>query len=89
MMSENDLETMYNKLTELSQSKDFEVTDENRTVALFRVGIEYGAANLGFPTMVFLISKMLTTSLGIMSSDETETFEDALNEFKEYGQIRH
>ena len=88
-MRENDLETMYNELTELSQSKYFDITDATRTVALFRVGVEYGATTIGFPSMAFLMSKMLTTALGIMSGDETQTFEDILDDFQEQEQTSH
>ena len=88
-MRENDLEIMYNKLTELSQSKDFDISDETRTVAIFRVAVECGATTIGFPSMAFLMSKMLTTALGIMSGDKTQTFEDILDDFQEQEQTSH
>jgi hypothetical protein len=88
-MRENDLEIMYNKLTELSQSKDFDISDATRTVAIFRVAVECGATTIGFPSMAFLMSKMLTTALGIMSGDKTQTFEDILDDFQEQEQTSH
>lgn len=89
MMRENDLEIMYNELTELSKSEDFDLTGATRTVAIFRVAIECGATTIGFPSMAFLMSKMLTTALGIMSGDETQTFEDILDDFQEQEQTSH
>ena len=89
MMRENDLETMYNELTELSKSEDFDLTGATRTVAIFRVAVECGATTVGFPSMAFLMSKMLTTALGIMSGDETQTFEDILDDFQEQEQTSH
>ena len=88
-MRENDLEIMYNKLTELSQSKDFDISDATRTVAIFRVAVECGATTIGFPSMAFLMSKMLTTALGIMSGDKTQAFEDILDDFQEQEQTSH
>ena len=88
-MRENDLEIMYNKLTELSQSKDFDISDATRTVAIFRVAVECGATTIGSPSMAFLMSKMLTTALGIMSGDKTQTFEDILDDFQEQEQTSH
>tara|TARA_R110000796_G_scaffold227922_3_gene344904 strand:+ start:628 stop:897 length:270 start_codon:yes stop_codon:yes gene_type:complete len=89
MMRENDLETMYNELTEISKSEDFDLTGATRTVAIFRVAVECGATTVGFPSMAFLMSKMLTTALGIMSGDETQTFEDILDDFQEQEQTSH
>ena len=89
MMRENDLEIMYNELTELSKSEDFDLTGATRTVAIFRVAVECGATTIGFPSMAFLMSKMLTTALGIMSGDETQTFEDILDAFQEQEQTSH
>ena len=88
-MRENDLEIMYNELTELSKSEDFDLTGATRTVAIFRVAVECGATTVGFPSMAFLMSKMLTTALGIMSGDETQTFEDILDDFQEQEQTSH
>lgn len=88
-MRENDLEIMYNELTELSKSEDFDLTGATRTVAIFRVAVECGATTIGFPSMAFLMSKMLTTALGIMSGDETQTFEDILDDFQEQEQTSH
>lgn len=88
-MRENDLETMYNELTEISKSEDFDLTGATRTVAIFRVAVECGATTVGFPSMAFLMSKMLTTALGIMSGDETQTFEDILDDFQEQEQTSH
>jgi hypothetical protein len=89
MMRENDLETLYTTLTELSKSEDFDLTGATRTVAIFRVAVECGATTIGFPSMAFLMSKMLTTALGIMSGDETQTFEDILDDFQEQKQTSH
>ena len=89
MMRENDLEIMYNELTEISKSEDFDLTGATRTVAIFRVAVECGATTIGFPSMAFLMSKMLTTALGIMSGDETQTFEDILDDFQEQEQTSH
>jgi len=88
-MRENDLETLYTTLTELSKSEDFDLTGATRTVAIFRVAVECGATTVGFPSMAFLMSKMLTTALGIMSGDETQTFEDILDDFQEQEQTSH
>ena len=88
-MRENDLETLYTTLTELSKSEDFDLTGATRTVAIFRVAVECGATTVGFPSMAFLMSKMLTTALGIMSGDETQTFEDILDDFQEQKQTSH
>jgi len=58
-----------------------------RTVVLFRVALETGAREAGLLTVVHLMSRLLATTIGIMNSDNEESFEDILNDFEEEGKM--
>ena len=58
-----------------------------KTIALFRIAIDYGSQSLGIATMVHLMSKMLTVTLAIMIGNNEATYESLLEEFKEYEDI--
>ena len=88
-MSEKDLHLLYNKLTEITQSKEYEISDVARTIAVFRVAIEYGVTTMGFPVLTYLVAKLLTVALGIMAGDESATYEDILDDFEEEDQLKH
>jgi len=88
-MSENDMELLYNKLASVAQSEEYDVPDTARTVAVFRVAIEYGATTMGLPVLTYLMSKLLTVSLGIMSGDDSATYDNILDDFEENDQLRH
>jgi len=88
-MSEKDLHLLYNKLTEITQSKEYEISDVARTIAVFRVAIEYGVTTMGFPVLTYLVAKLLTVTLGIIAGDESATYEDILDDFEEEDQLKH
>jgi hypothetical protein len=88
-MSEKDLELFYNRLTEITQAKGYDISHAARTIAVFRVAIEYGATMMGFPVLTYLMAKLLTMTLGIMAGDESATYEDILDDFEEEDQLKH
>ena len=89
LMSENDMEMLYRKLTSITESEEYDIPDAARTIAVFRVAVEYGVTTMGFPVLTYLMAKLLTVSLGIMSGDSSATYEDILDEFEENDQLRH
>ena len=52
-MSENDLQSLYNKLTKVAESEEYDISHVARTIAIFRVAIEYGASSIGFPFLTY------------------------------------
>ena len=89
MMDESDLEILYNKLTKLAESEEYDVSHVARTIAIFRVAIEYGVTTMGFPLLTYLMAKLLTVALGILAGDESATYEDILDDFEEEVQLKH
>ncbi len=89
VMSEQDLDRLYTKLKEVAGSEAYDVSHAARTIAVFRAAIEYGVSSMGFPLSTYLMSKLLTVTLGIMAGDESATYEDILDDFEEENQFRH
>jgi len=85
----NDVDSFYKEITNLVEGSVLEVSPTGRVVALFRVAVEYGAVQIGLPTLAYLMSRILTITLGIASGDKEASYDDVLEEFETYGEVRH
>ena len=52
------------------------------SVAIFRVAIETAAQSMGLPLTCYLMSRLLTTTLGIANEDDSANY-DQLSEFED------
>ena len=50
-------------------------------VVLFRVALERGSAEIGMMPTIHLLSKLLTTTFGIMAGDDDVSFDNVLDGF--------
>jgi hypothetical protein len=82
----NDIDSFYKEITNLVEESPLEVSPTGRVVALFRVAVEYGAVQIGLPTLSYLMSRILTITLGISCGDKEATYDDVLEEFETYGE---
>ena len=85
----NDIDSFYKEMTNLVEGSPLEVSPTGRVVALFRVAVEYGAVQIGLPTLAYLMSKILTITLGIATGDEEATYDNILEEFETDGKVKH
>ena len=85
----NDIDSFYKEMTNLVEGSPLEVSPTGRVVALFRVAVEYGAVQIGLPTLSYLMSRILTITLGISCGDKEATYDDVLEEFETYGEVKH
>ena len=85
----SDLDDFYRELTDLTEGSPLEVSPVGRTVALFRVAVEYGAVQMGLPTLAYLMSRLLTITLGLATGDKKADYEDILEEFDADGAVKH
>ena len=85
----NDIDSFYKEITNLVEGSPLEVSPTGRVVALFRVAVEYGAVQIGLPTLAYLMSKILTITLGIAGGDEEATYDNDLEEFETDGEVKH
>ena len=85
----NDIDSFYKEMTNLVEGSPLEVSTTGRVVALFRVAVEYGAAQIGLPAVAYLMSRILTITLGIAGGDKEATYDGVLEEFETYGEVKH
>ena len=79
-MSDDKLQNFYHSLEEYVE-KDDDISDVSKAIVLVRVAIETGAREMGLPGICYLMSKLLTTTLGIIAGDETADYRTVLEEF--------
>ena len=85
----NDIDSFYKEMTNLVEGSPLDVSPTGRVVALFRVAVEYGAVQIGLPTLAYLMSRILTITLGIATGDEEAKYDDLLEEFDTDGEVKH
>ena len=74
-----DIENVYDEFRGLRDEK-FKEGGSEATVAMFRVAVETGAESFGLPLTCYLMSRLLTVSLGIANEDEDASYEDIFGE---------
>lgn len=86
----NDLDRFYEEICDLTEGFDGEVSEVRRTVALFRVAIEYGATHMGVPTLGYMMSRLLAVTLGVGHGSGYTTYDSILEEFDpDQDQVKH
>jgi len=85
----NDIDSFYKEMTNLVEGSPLDVSPTGRVVAVFRVAVEYGAVQIGLPTLAYLMSRILTITLGIATGDEEATYDNILEEFETDGEVKH
>jgi|TARA_R110000744_G_scaffold68375_2_gene139106 hypothetical protein len=83
------VDSFYKEITNLVEGSVLEVSPTGRVVALFRVAVEYGAVQIGLPTLAYLMSRILTITLGIATGDEEAAYDNILEEFETDGEMKH
>tara|TARA_R100001143_G_C3348199_1_gene128006 strand:- start:1360 stop:1626 length:267 start_codon:yes stop_codon:yes gene_type:complete len=72
-------EQFYESTREFVTNHPSALTQEERAVVLFRVALEQGSEALGVQHACFVMSKLLTITLGIAAGEESLTFESWLH----------
>ena len=83
-----EINEFYDDIMDMTTTSKLDVSSSARVVALFRVAIEYGAAHMGVPTLTYLLSRLLTITLGVMVGDKEATY-DILEEFDQEEEMQH
>jgi len=84
-----DIDDFYADIIGRVSDSKLDVSPSGRVVALFRVAVEYGAVHMGIPTLTYLMSRLLTITLGVMVGDKDATYDDILEEFDTEGEVPH
>lgn len=73
------MDNFYAKVNKVSEATG-DLSEAQKTVVLFRVALERSAGEVGLAPAIHLLSKLMTTTLGIMADDEDVSFEDELDD---------
>ena len=84
-----DIDDFYADIIGRVSDSKLDVSPSGRVVALFRVAVEYGAVHMGIPTLTYLMSRLLTVTLGVMVGDKDATYDNILEEFDTEGEVPH
>ena len=84
-----DLDSFYEDITNTVEGSPLDISPIGRIVALLRVTVEYGAVQVGLPSLAYLLSRILTITLGMATGDEEATYDDILEEFDTDGEVKH
>ena len=89
MNKDKDLERFYQDVTHMNNSND-ELSCAGKTIVLFRVALECGAAELGMAGVLHLLSRLMSATLGIMNGAEADdSFVDILDDFETDNETSH
>jgi|TARA_Y100000310_G_scaffold48876_1_gene45194 hypothetical protein len=75
------MEDFYKEAHALAESAAEDMSGAAQTVVLFRVALERGSAEIGMMPTIHLLSKLLTTTFGIMAGDDDVSFDNVLDGF--------
>ncbi len=74
------LDDFYTAVKTVSRATD-DLTEESKAIVLIRIAIEESAREVGVASALQIISKLMTSTLGILAENEDETFENPLDDF--------
>ena len=73
------LNAFYRKIEKVSSEwPDDRITPSEKTIALLRVAFESGMEDLGATGVLYLVSHMMTTTLGVMNDVNSESSLDEI-----------
>ena len=78
----------YEKVQKVSEAND-DLSETAKAVVLMRAAIEGSAREVGIESTVYLVSKLMTATLGIMAGDEQASFENMLDTLDSDGMTTH
>lgn len=87
----SNLDKFYEKLLTVIDGEQ-SLSAESKSVALFRAAIETGASEMGVEKVVYVMSKLMTTTMGIVSvaSEEDEiSYKDLLKDWDKSDVTEH
>jgi|TARA_R100001530_G_scaffold1838_1_gene3126 hypothetical protein len=73
------LEEFYREIFE--RTSDFEAPPPLKSMVLFRVAVETGAASIGMHNVMHLMSSLLTSGLAMMATESDVDFEEMLGDW--------
>ena len=83
------MEDFYKAAHALAEEAAEDMSGPAQTVVLFRVALERGAQEIGLMPALHLLSRLLTTTFGIMAGDDDVSFDNVLDGFDVEDETSH
>ena len=87
-MSDSNLDSFYKQIEKATREEGV-LDPTGKSVVLFRVAIENGAATIGLASILHVMSKILSSVLAISAADDDQNEEDFLKNFDPDDPIKH
>ena len=86
----SNLDKFYEKLLTVIDEEQ-SLSAESKSVALFRAAIETGASEMGVEKVVYVMSKLMTTTMGIVTMEDEEeiSYKDLLKDWDKSDVTEH
>ena len=86
----SNLDKFYEKLLTVINEEQ-SLSAESKSVALFRAAIETGASEMGVEKVVYVMSKLMTTTMGIVSMEGEDeiSYKDLLKDWDKSDVTEH
>ncbi len=86
----SNLDKFYEKLLTVIDEEQ-SLSAESKSVALFRAAIETGASEMGVEKVVYVMSKLMTTTMGIVSMEGEDeiSYKDLLKDWDKSDVTEH
>ncbi len=86
----SNLDKFYEKLLTVIDEEQ-SLSAESKSVALFRAAIETGASEMGVKKVVYVMSKLMTTTMGIVSMEDGDeiSYKDLLKDWDKSDVTEH
>ncbi len=86
----SNLDKFYEKLLTVIDEEQ-SLSAESKSVALFRAAIETGASEMGVEKVVYVMSKLMTTTMGIVSMEDGDeiSYKDLLKDWDKSDVTEH
>ena len=86
----SNLDKFYEKLLTVIDGEQ-SLSAESKSVALFRAAIETGASEMGVEKVVYVMSKLMTTTMGIVSMEDGDeiSYKDLLKDWDKSDVTEH
>tara|TARA_R110000824_G_scaffold353844_2_gene540933 strand:+ start:5395 stop:5670 length:276 start_codon:yes stop_codon:yes gene_type:complete len=74
-------EEYYEEVQDVLEDVSSALSDEEKSIVLFRIALEKVSNTLGVHQAAYIMSQLLTTTLGIIAEDDTADYDNILDKF--------
>ena len=82
------LDNFYEEMS-LAVIKEDNLSEESKAIVLFRLAIQTAAAEVGINKVIYMMSKLMTATIGIMEGDDNSSYNGLLDDWDKSDVTEH